>query len=215
MLNGIDISHWQKSLDLTKIDFDFVIIKATQGKKRTDECFKKFADTALMMNKKIGLYHYFSNDGTPEEQAEHFINTIKDYIGIAVLVLDWEAYNNENYFFKGQEIAVRFLNYVYFKTGVKPIIYMSVSVTRDYKWDKVINGSYGLWIAQYKDKKEINGFVENPWRDKKGIGDFPFFAIHQYTSKGLLKGYPFYLDLDKAYMTKNAWEAYAKVRHRT
>ena len=37
-MNGIDISHWQKGIDLSKIKADFVIAKATEGIK-TEEDF--------------------------------------------------------------------------------------------------------------------------------------------------------------------------------
>ena len=30
-LNGIDISNWQKGIDLSKVPCDFVICKATEG----------------------------------------------------------------------------------------------------------------------------------------------------------------------------------------
>lgn len=36
MLKGIDISKWQAGIDLNKINCDFVIIKATEGKSYVD-----------------------------------------------------------------------------------------------------------------------------------------------------------------------------------
>lgn len=210
MLHGIDVSHWQKGLDLNKIDYDFVIIKATQGYKRVDECFKSFADTALKHGKKIGLYHYFDSTTTPETQATFFVNTVKEYVGKAILVLDWESGGN-CFFNQGQDIAIRFLNKVYELTGVRPLIYMSKSVTRSYKWDKVVKGNYGLWIAQYKNKKKVVGYLDNPWTDNKGIGSFPFVAIFQYTSTGRLNGYEGNLDCNVAYMSKMAWDKYSSI----
>ena len=210
MLHGIDISHWQKGIDLNAIDYDFVIIKATQGYKHIDECFREFADTSLKRGKKIGLYHYFDSTAMPETQAVFFVNTIKDYLGRAILVLDWER--DENLYFKqGQEIAIRFLNKVYELTGIRPLIYMSKTVTRSYKWDKVVKGNFGLWVAQYKNKKKVSGYLNNPWTDNKGIGIFPFVAIFQYTSTGLLKGYNGNLDCNIAYMSRKAWDKYCSI----
>lgn len=209
MLHGIDISHWQRSINISNINCDFIIIKATQGYNHVDDCFKNFTDTALRTGKKIGLYHYFDDTAEPETQAIFFVNTVQKYIGKAILVLDWEKYGN-SFFSLGQEIAIIFLDKVYELTGVRPLIYMSKSVTRDYKWDKVVSKSYGLWVAQYKNRKKVNGFLSTPWTDNKGIGDFKLTAIFQYTSNGHINGYKGNLDLDIAYMTKNAWDKYAK-----
>lgn len=42
-LNGIDISGWQKGIDMTKVPGDFVIIKATQGTKYVnDDCDRAY-----------------------------------------------------------------------------------------------------------------------------------------------------------------------------
>lgn len=213
MLYGIDVSHWQKGINLNAIDFDFVIIKATQGYRHIDKCFKSFADTALQRGKKIGLYHYFDSTATPETQAIFFVNTVKDYVGKSILVLDWEKESN-SYFKYGQDIAIRFLNKVYELTGVRPLIYMSKSVTRKYKWDKVVNDNYGLWVAQYKNKKKVLGYLNSPWTDDKGIGDFRFVAIFQYTSTGRLKGYNKNLDCNIAYMTNSAWDKYCSISNK-
>lgn len=69
---------------------------------------------------------------------------------------------------------------------------------------------YGLWMAQYADKKCVNGYKENPWTDDRGIGAFNVIAIHQYTSTGRLTGYDGNLDLDIAYMTPASWDKYAR-----
>ena len=42
MLKGIDISNHQAGLDLSKVDCDFVIIKATEGKSYVDNCCDGF-----------------------------------------------------------------------------------------------------------------------------------------------------------------------------
>lgn len=36
-MNGIDVSHWQAGIDLTKVPHDFAIVKATEGSRR--ECW--------------------------------------------------------------------------------------------------------------------------------------------------------------------------------
>ena len=206
-MKGIDISHWQQGINLTSVTCDFVIIKATQGTKYVDPCFQKFCAQAMSLGKKIGLYHYYGS-GEPEAQAEHFLQTVRSYIGKAVLVLDWEVDQNPD-FKKGPALPKRFLDYVLAKTGVHPLIYMSNSVCREYNWTEVVKGNYGLWMAQYANKKPT-GYQDKPWTDSKGLGAFKGYAMHQYSSKGQLPGYGGDLDLDIAYMTPAAWDRYAK-----
>lgn len=206
-MKGIDISHWQDGINLAVVPCDFVIIKATQGTKFVDPCFQKFYTQAKAAGKKLGVYHYYGS-GEPEEQAEHFLKTVRACIGEAVLVLDWESDQNPS-FRKGPALPKRFLDYVYNKTGVRPLIYMSKSVCREYNWAEVVNGNYGLWMAQYANKMPT-GYQDKPWTDTKGLGAFKGYAIHQYTSNGHIDGYNGSLDLDIAYMTPAAWDKYAK-----
>lgn len=204
-MKGIDISHWQDGIDLAGVPCDFVIIKATQGTSFVDDCCDKFYQEAKKLGKKLGVYHFADGKSTGKQEADHFIKNVKGYIGEAILVLDWEA----NALDRGVSYAKDFLDRVYEKTGVKPLIYMSKSVCREYNWASVVNGNYGLWMAQYANKN-VTGYQEQPWTDKKGMGAFKSVAIHQYTSTGRIGNYPGNLDLDIAYMDEKAWDKYAK-----
>lgn len=206
-MNGIDISHWQDGIDLKKIPCDFVIMKATQGTKFVDNCCDKFYHVAKNLGKKLGVYHYFGG-GDPIAEADHFVESIRGYIGEAILVLDWEKDDNIR-FREGAAVAKPFLDRVYEKTGVKPLIYMSKSVCREYDWSSVVSGDYGLWMAQYANKNPTR-YQTTPWTDSKGMGAFAGYAIHQYSSTGRLKGFNKNLDLDIAYMTVDAWDKYAR-----
>lgn len=204
-MKGIDISHWQNGIDLIKVPCDFVIIKATQGTTFVDKCCDKFYQTAKKAGKKLGVYHFADGKSSGKQEAEHFLKNVKGYIGEAILILDWEA----DALKKGTRYAKEFLDHVYEKTGVKPLIYMSKSVCREYDWSSVVADNYGLWVAQYANYNRT-GYQEEPWTDKKGMGAFKSAAIFQYTSSGLLPGYSGELDLDIAYMTPVAWDKYAK-----
>ena len=201
-MNGIDISKWQKGINLAVVPCDFVIVKATQGVSYKSPEFETQISQALLYGKLVGVYHYAGGGGAIAE-AEHFCNVVKDYIGRAILVLDWEGDQNPN--FNNSGYAKAWLQYIKDKTGITPFIYMSKSVCRQYNWD----ASFPLWCAQYKSFAET-GYQENPWTDSKGFGPWAGCEILQYSSKGKLKGYSGNLDLDKAYITKQEWTAYAQ-----
>jgi len=204
-MNGIDISHWQDGINLNVILCDFVIVKATQGTKFVDPCCDKFYQAAKRAGKKLGVYHFADGKSSGTAEADHFIQNVKGYIGEAILVLDWEA----DALKKGVAYAKEFLDRVFEVTGVRPLIYMSKSVCREYDWSSVVATNYGLWMAQYANK-ERTGYKAEPWTDKKGMGAFKSCAIFQYSSAGSLPGYNGNLDLDIAYMTPAAWDRYAK-----
>ena len=201
-MNGIDISRWQSSIDLSKVLCDFVIVKSTQGTSYVSPKFTKQIGQADGLGKLIGVYHYSGGGGAIPE-AEHFLKTVEKYIGKAILCLDWEGEQNPN--FGNPEYAKAFLAYVRQNTGITPFIYMSKSVCRQYSWDS----SYPLWCAQYKNQQPTF-YQEHPWTDSKGFGAWEECKILQYTSKGHLTGYYGNLDLDKAYMTPEEWKAYAR-----
>ena len=201
-MNGIDISQHQRGINLAAIPCDFVIVKASQGASSSVyPTFKEQIEAADSLGKLLGVYHYASQGGAIAE-AEKFLRTVDAYIGRAIMVLDWEKDQNIN--FKNPEYAMSWLKYVEQKTGIKPFIYMSKSVARQYNWDP----SFPFWCAQYKLVAPTT-YVEDPWTDTKGFGPWKNCVILQYSSKGRLLGYPKNLDLDKAYIDANQWRAYA------
>ena len=202
MMNGIDIARYQKGINLAIVPCDFVIVKATQGISYVSQTFKDQIEQADSLGKLIAAYHYAGGGGAVPE-AKHFINTVRDYIGRAILVLDWEGDQNPN--FKDPDYAMEFLATVKRETGITPFIYMSKSVCRQYSW----NPAYPLWCAQYKNQNPT-GYQEDPWTDTKGFGAWKNCAILQYSSKGRLPNYHANLDLDKAYISKDDWLMYAR-----
>ena len=198
-MNGIDISAWQgdKNIDLAKVPYDFCIIKATEGTDYKNRYFAAHCDAVLKKKKLLGAYHY-ANGSDPQIEADHFLAYVKKYIGKAVLVLDWEAKNNHQFGKNDLEWCLKWCNYVYRKTGIKPLIYIQKSAMNAVK-----KAGYGLWVAQYPDY-ERTGYQEHPWNE----GAYNCL-IRQYTSVGKLSGYSGSLDLNKAYISAASWNKLA------
>lgn len=210
-MNGIDISGWQKGIDVTSVPCDFVIIKATQGTSYINKDCDRAYHQAKAAGKLLGVYHYFSG-GDPYEEAEFFVKNIEGYVKEAILVLDWESGENSK-FNQGPAVAKPFLDKVTELTGVRPLIYMSKSVCRTWDWSSVAK-LYGLWVAQYANNN-LTGYQDNPWTDKNGYGAWDGPAIYQYSSSGRLSGYNGNLDINIAYMDANSWKAYAGAKENT
>ena len=201
MLKGIDVSKWQPAGTVDFGPYDFVITKATEGIGYTDpECDKNY-QKAKREGKLLGVYHFArptaGND--PVVEADWFVNETLGYHHEAVLILDWEAENQWNVAW-----AKTWLDRVYERTGVKPMIYMSASVVNAYDWSPVVAGDYGLWIAGYPPQYNVpNPATPSPDDMPYSIGAWPFWAIWQYSSSCG------HLDLDISPMDATAWGKYA------
>lgn len=188
-MHGTDQSKWQPN-QIT--EGDFIICKATEGCGYVDPT----CDAKYQMNKAagklLGVYHYARPDlgNSPEAEAEFFVNNIRGYIGEAILALDWESANKWDV-----NWAKRWLDKVKELTGgIKPLAYMSSSVTFAYDWSAVVAGDYGLWVANYGNNDGSN-------HGCPAVGYWGIVAMHQYTSNPL--------DKDEFFGDANTWMAYA------
>lgn len=120
-----------------------VIVKATQGTSYVNPRCNHQYELAGQLGKLRGLYHY-AGGGNPEAEAQYFINNIKNYVGKAVLILDWESYQNANW--GNSNWSLRFANEVHRLTNVWPLIYVQESAL----W-QVANcaSKCGVWVAKY------------------------------------------------------------------
>lgn len=202
MLNGIDISAWQRGIDTAAVPSDFVIIKATEGLDYVNDDCDRAYQLAKSAGKGLGVYHFATGGSSGTAEADYFLSQVEGYIGEAMLILDWEA-TAINY---GVGYAKEFMDRVYSRTGVKPVIYMSGSVTREYDWSSVVAADYALWVAYYSIDS-CNGYV--PDAAGYDVGYWPEAAILQYTSGGYLPGWGDRLDLNVFYGDMDAWNRYA------
>lgn len=201
-MRGIDISTYQRGLDLGNIDFDFAIIKATEGTKLVQDTCDPWVQQCIQLGKRWGFYHFFAG-GDPVKEAEFFVSNTKNYFGAGVSIIDYEAYG-----MTGAANVKKFVDRVHGLTGVWCVIYMSRSVIKADDWS-AIAPTCPLWVAQYANDEIVNGHQSNPWIQDGDFGPWASPAIHQYTSHGRLAGWGKNLDLDKAYITAEEWDAMA------
>ncbi|MFC0266340.1 GH25 family lysozyme [Alloscardovia macacae] len=197
-LNGIDISNWQRGINLAAVPADFVVVKATQGTGYVSPAVREQADDALAAGKLLGFYHYASG-GSALAEADYFVNTIRDYVGRALLALDFEMGENAAWSNQPNTWIKTFCDRVSATTGVKPLVYIPASGLSRAQGI----GDYGLWVAQYANMKPT-GYQAAPWNE----GAYAC-AMRQYASTGQLNGYSGNLDLNKFYGDAAAWGKYA------
>lgn len=203
-LKGIDISNHQRGLDLSKIDCDFVIIKATEGKSYVDKSCDGFFQKALSLGKKLGIYHFANNsDNTAKQEADWFIQNTQGYIGKAIPILDWEDNITDNV-----PWALEWLQRVEEAYGCKPLIYMSESVVNRHDWSPVANANYGIWVAKYRDNLPDYNYDMSKAGNMPSIKYWNGYAMWQWTSSGRLNGWNGNLDCNVFYGDATAWDKY-------
>lgn len=181
-LKVVDLSNNNASKKISSYPADAYMFKVTEGNYFIDKYCDQFVQQAIKAGKPWGVYHFMDGSNW-QQQADFFLKHAKGYIGEGILCLDYEMYGRQ-----GSNIAKKWLDYVYQKTGVKPIIYMSESVTKEENWSEVVKADHGLWVAKYSSQKP-------------NVGYWPNYMMWQYTDKPHDKNY-FYGD-------KKAWQAYA------
>ena len=203
-LKGIDISNHQRGLDISKIDCDFVIIKATEGKSYVDKSCDGFFQQALSLGKKLGVYHFANNsDNTAKQEADWFIQNTQGYIGKAVPILDWEDNITDNVSW-----ALEWLQRVEEAYGCKPLIYMSESVVNRHDWSPVANANYGIWVAKYRDNLPDYNYDMSKAGNMPSVKYWDGYAMWQWTSSGRLNGWNGNLDCNVFYGDATAWDKY-------
>lgn len=90
---GIDVSGWQAANVTCTASYDFAVVKVSQGVGFENGSWRTQAKCVTDRGKSLGLYHYAGGNDASSE-ADFFVGRARDYIGKAVLVLDWESYQN-------------------------------------------------------------------------------------------------------------------------
>lgn len=205
-MNGIDISMWQRDINLSAVKADFVIVKATEGIGYVDKSCDMLFQKALSLGKKLGFYHFArpTANNDPIREADFFYENCKGYFGKAIPILDWEAENKQNVAY-----AKAWLDRVYQRSGVKPVIYMSESVANAYNWSSVANADYGLWVAKYRDNNPDYNYNMANAGTRPRVKWWKFYCMWQWTSTGRLNGYSGNLDCNVFYGDGTTWDKYA------
>lgn len=196
-LRGFDVSNWQAGTDVTGLGADFVIVKATEGLSFTDRSCDRFVQALRRAGIPWGFYH-FARSNDPAKEADYFISQTKGYFGEGIPVLDFEVLNSNGW-------IETFCRRVYERTRVYPWVYMSADYVnnRGYGTDWV-KSHCALWLAGYpKNHTGWRADTVCPYAHRGWT-----LAAWQFTSSFRHGGIS--LDADYAYMSKGAWERYAR-----
>lgn len=196
MLRVVDVASHQAGIVTGALDCDAVICKATEGTGYVNPYCDEHYQSAKAAGKLLGVYHYASG-GSPEAEAEFFINNVQGYLREAILVLDWES--GDNAAWGDSSWVARFCAHIVALTGINPMIYVQRSAASQCTG----LGDYGIWLAEYPD------YAPRGWDAYYPPNYSGDYAMHQFTSSGAISGWDGPLDLSLFFGDENAWRAYA------
>lgn len=204
MLRVIDAASYQGDMNQGEMDFDALIVKATEGVNYVNPyCDSEFQE-AYSLEKKMGVYHFARNTkNSAQAEAEFFIKNTQGYIGKAIPVLDWEDSDTSNISW-----ALTWLKLVEKAYGCKPLLYTSESVVNAYDWSPVANADYGIWCAKYADYIPDYNFNMAGAGPAPSIKWWKTMALWQWTSVGRIDGHNGNLDCSIFYGDSDAWDKY-------
>lgn len=146
---GIDVSHWQGTIDWNAVaanGVEFAFIKATEGGDYVDPRFAANWDGARQAGVVRGAYHFFRPQTDAVAQAAHFLATVHLSPGDLPPVLDVEVTDGRSADVVAEGVRT-WLREVERATGRRPIVY-----TRASFWTAQVGGGLGgypLWVAHY------------------------------------------------------------------
>ena len=200
MLRVVDVSSNQGDIDPGALDCDAVIVKATGGTSYENPHWRQWADRVLESGKLLGLYHYAAERGrmaSARDEADHFLDKVRDYAGLAVLALDFEADAQRH----PVSWAREWLDRVRDATGATPWFYAYAGYLNSRDHSEI--AEYPLWMASYLYRYQGAGWTDpvNTWP----TSDWGGMTCYQYTSTGRIGGYGGDLDLSVFYGGRGDW----------
>lgn len=191
-LNGIDISHYQGSVDFAKIKSggcDFIFIKATEGATIVDDFFAQNWQGAKGAGIVRGAYHFFRPKTSVVAQADNFLKALGDLAsGDLFPVLDvedarlWKGITPRH----AADLVVTWFELVEKELGVPGILYGGTSFVEDVLGSdpRLIQSGRKLWLARYRK-------TEPP-----SPKPFPNWSFWQFSRTGTWPGVKGAVDLD-------------------
>ena len=217
IVNGIDVSKWQGSIDWNQVKasgISFVIIKCGgrsigDGGLYEDSCFRQNIQGALNAGLKVGVYFFSQATSVTEayEEASLCIDLIKDYNITYPVAFDWESASGYRVASANlsttalTEICETFADTVK-SYGYTPMIYFNRNDWRNAVNTSVLTSKYKVWLATYLYKYQNTDATWQQGDSLLSYSDIPY-CMWQYKSTGRVAGISGNVDMDIALFDYN------------
>jgi lysozyme len=193
-IKGIDVSHWQGTINWPAVGRDgirFAFAKATEGTSWVDDAYATNRAGARAAGIRFGAYH-FARPGPSiidaRKEADHFVRVAGLKKGDLIPALDLERTGGLT---TAQLIdwTRRWVRRVRRLVGEKPVIYTSPTFWRSYLGNTTwfADHGYHVWVARWGRSVRVPGLN---WSDLS-------YTFWQYSDCGSVAGIKGCVDLDR------------------
>ncbi len=187
-IRGIDVSHFQKTIDWEKVanaGVQFAYAKASEGASFTDPMFVSNYAGILGAGMLRGAYHFFDPGAAPLDQVAHFLKVLAPAApGDLPPMLDLESGGSKDRpaIVSG---ALQWLDQVQKAVGRTPVLYCTAPFWTDVLGSPEALMEFPFWIAEYT-------LADKPTLPAKRAS----YALWQYAQTGTVDGISTHVDLD-------------------
>lgn len=195
-IEGIDVSRWQNAVDFAAVAQSgkrFVVAKATEGIGFSDPRYSTNRSGAMAAGLAVSAYHYARpdlNPTNPQGEADWFVDQMGLAPGMLIPALDLEVAGSTT-IAELQQWVGAWLDRVYARTGVRPMLYTSPAFWKKYLGDTTVFADAGytvLWVAHWQTAGPTT-----PARNWSNRG----WTFWQYDDCGSVPGIGGCVDLDR------------------
>ncbi len=193
---GLDISNHNGDIDFDAVcadDYQFVFIKASEGKTHKDAAFDRNYTAAREAGLKVGAYHFFRKNRTGKEQADNMLGAIQGKHFDLPLVIDLED-DWGNGATTGRD------------TALERVLEM-ISILKDKGYDVMIYTNLDGYNKYYKDMLGDCALWLCSFTSPDLLPDMPH-CIQQYSHWGTVNGVKGNVDLNVYRGTKREWNRF-------
>lgn len=193
---GIDVSTHNGNIDFGKVrddDYQFVFIKASEGKTHKDDAFDRNYLAAKEAGLKVGAYHFFRKNRTGREQADNFLGAINGKHMDLPLVIDLEDDWGNGATVSRKTAVDRVMELINILTakGYRVMIYTNFDGYEKYYKDML--GDHDLWLCSFTSPDLLPNLPH---------------VIQQFSHEGEVMGVKGNVDLNVFRGSKKEWARY-------
>lgn len=193
---GIDVSRHNGVIDFEQVrddNYQFVVIKATEGKTYKDDAFERNYDGARQAGLKVGVYHFFRKNRTGKEQAQNLLGALAGRAVDLPLVIDLEDDWGNGATVDRKAALQRVLEMVEVLTdkGYQVMIYTNFDGYEKYYKDML--GDHDLWLCSFTSPDLLKSMPH---------------VIQQFSHEGKVAGVEGKVDLNVFRGSEREWERY-------
>lgn len=193
---GIDVSKHNGDIDFEQVsddDYQFVFIKASEGKTYKDDAFERNYEQAHEAGLKVGAYHFFRKNRTAREQADNLLAAIRGKHLDLPLVIDLEDDWGNGATVSRQTAIDRVMEMIDILAGKGYRVMIYTNLDGYEKYYKDLLGDHDLWLCSFTSPDLLPHLPH---------------VIQQFSHEGTVSGIDGNVDLNVWRGSEKEWQRY-------